>query len=119
MAYRFIQKYSFLFVVRWLLRRLNIYPNAYYNYLKNRKKESIQEKENIKSKIKEIYHSNNGILGHRQVKKVLQRLYNINISKTTAHKYLNKELKLSSLLIWDQVMELQVGVLLLLEHLKI
>ena len=97
MAYRFIQKYSFLFGVRWLLRRLHIYPNAYYNYLKNRKKESIQEKENIKSKIKEIYHSNNGILGHRQIKKFLQRLYNINISKTTAHKYLNKELKLSSI----------------------
>ena len=55
MAYHFIQKYSFLFGVRWLLRRLNIYPNAYYNYVKNRKKESIQEKENIKNKIKEIY----------------------------------------------------------------
>ena len=58
MAYRFIQKYSYLFGVRWLLRRLNIYPNAYYNHLKNRKKESIQEKENIKNKIKEIYYSN-------------------------------------------------------------
>ncbi|WP_425370167.1 hypothetical protein KST09_01510 [Fusobacterium animalis] len=41
--------------------------------------------------MKEIYHSNNGILGHKQIKKVLQRLYNINISKTTVHKYLNKE----------------------------
>ena len=80
-----------------LLRRLNIYPNAYYNYLKNRKKESIQEKEDIKNKIKEICHSNNGILGHRQIKKFLQRLYNINISKTTVHKYLNKELKLFSI----------------------
>lgn len=97
MAYRFIQKHSYLFGVRWLLRRLNIYPNAYYNYLKNRKKEIIQEKEDIKNKIKEIYHSNNGILGHRQIKKILQRLYNINISKTTAHKYLNKELKLFSI----------------------
>ena len=48
MAYRFIQKYSYLFGVRWLLRRLNIYPNAYYNYLKNRKKKSIEEKEKIK-----------------------------------------------------------------------
>lgn len=38
MAYRFIQKYSYLFGVRWLLRRLNIFPNAYYNYLRNRKK---------------------------------------------------------------------------------
>ena len=97
MAYRFIQNYSYLFGVRWLLRRLNIYPNAYYNYLKNRKKKSIEEKENIKNKIKEIYHSNNGILGHRQIKKFLQRLYNINISKTTVHKYLNKELKLFSI----------------------
>lgn len=97
MAYRFIQKYSYLFGVRWLLRWLNIFPNAYYNYLKNRKKESIQEKEDIKNKIKKIYHSNNGILGHRQIKKILQRLYNINISKTTVHKYLNKELKLFSI----------------------
>lgn len=38
MAYRFIQKYSYLFGVRWLLRRLNIFPNTYYNYLRNRKK---------------------------------------------------------------------------------
>ena len=91
MAYRFIQKYSYLFGVRWLLRRLNIYPNAYYNYLKNRKKKSIEEK--IKNAIKNIYHSNNGILDYRQIKKFLQRLYNINISKTTVHKYMNKELK--------------------------
>ena len=45
MAYRFILKYSYLFGVRWLLRRLNICPNAYYNYLKRRKKRSIEEKE--------------------------------------------------------------------------
>jgi len=45
MAYRFIQKYSYLFGVRWLLRRLNICTNAYYNYLKRRKKRSIEEKE--------------------------------------------------------------------------
>ena len=80
-----------------VIKKTYIYPNAYYNYVKNRKKESIQEKENIKNKIKEIYYSNNGILGHRQVKKVLQRLYNINISKSTAHKYLNQELKLFSI----------------------
>ena len=36
MAYRFIQKNSHLFGVRWLLRRLNICPNAYYNYFKKR-----------------------------------------------------------------------------------
>ena len=36
MTYRFIQKYSYLFGVRWLLRRLNICPNTYYNYFKKR-----------------------------------------------------------------------------------
>ena len=86
MAYRFIQIYSYLFGVRWLLRRLNIYPNAYYNYLKNRKKESIQEKEDIKNKIKEIYHSNNGIVIDKLKKfykdcitLILVRLLHINI----------------------------------------
>lgn len=76
MAYRFIQKYSYLFGVRWLLRRLNIHPNAYYNYLKNRKKESIEKKENIKNKIKDIYHSNDGVFGHRQIK-ILLKSYTI------------------------------------------
>ena len=36
MAYRFIEKYHPVFGVRWLLKRLSIYPNAYYNYLKHR-----------------------------------------------------------------------------------
>lgn len=34
--YQFIQKYQQTFGVRWLLRRMNICPNAYYNYLKNK-----------------------------------------------------------------------------------
>ena len=59
------------------------------------KREEI--KENIKNKIKDIYHSNDGVFGHRQIKKLLKRLYNIDISKTTVHKYLNKELKLFSI----------------------
>ena len=37
MAYRFIDKYKEFFGLRWLLRRLDIYPNAYYNYRKNRR----------------------------------------------------------------------------------
>ena len=56
MAYRFIQKYSYLFGVRWLLRRLNICPNAYYNYLKRRKKRSIEEKEIIALKITKTHY---------------------------------------------------------------
>ena len=36
-AYRFIEQYHGLFGLRWLLRRLKICPNAYYNYRKHRK----------------------------------------------------------------------------------
>lgn len=37
MAYRFIDKYKEFFGLRWLLKHLDIYPNAYYNYRKNRR----------------------------------------------------------------------------------
>ena len=36
-AYRFIEHYRKLFGLNWLLKRLKIFPNAYYNYLKHRK----------------------------------------------------------------------------------
>lgn len=36
-AYYFIKKYSEKFGLRWLLRKFDIYPNSYYNFLKNRK----------------------------------------------------------------------------------
>ena len=52
MAYRFIQKYNILFGTRWLLRRLNILPNAYYNFLKNRKANYYANKEKALNEIK-------------------------------------------------------------------
>ena len=36
--YTFIQKYDIEYGLRWLFQKTGIYPNAYYNYLKNRKK---------------------------------------------------------------------------------
>lgn len=36
-AYRFLDQHRDEFGTRWLLRRLGIYPNAYYNYRKQRK----------------------------------------------------------------------------------
>lgn len=60
--YQFIQKYQQTFGVRWLLRRMNICPNAYYNYLKNKKHAYRQEKAEIQRKIVEIYHRENGVL---------------------------------------------------------
>ena len=93
MAYRFIDEYKDYFGLRWLLNRMDIYPNAYYNYLKHTKAEYLEEKEETCQKIKDIYHEYNGVLGHRSMKVFLER-EGISLSKTTVHKYMNKELRL-------------------------
>lgn len=51
MAYRFIQQYGHKYGVRWLLKRLNILPNAYYNFLKNRKSEYHKRKKKSSMKL--------------------------------------------------------------------
>ena len=94
--YRFIQDYAKEFGFRWLFRRMNVYPNAYYNYLKNRKKEYKRNKQTIKEGIKEIYHLSEGILGYRTMQNHLDR-NNIQLSYPTVHKYMNKELRLKSI----------------------
>lgn len=78
-----------------MLKRLNIYPNAYYNYLKNRKADYYQQKENLKKEIVDIYHSHGGVDGYRTVHTYLLRK-GYSISKLTVHKYMNTELKLFS-----------------------
>lgn len=40
----------------------NICPNAYYNYLKNRKADYHQQKDEIEKSIREIYHSHGGLM---------------------------------------------------------
>ena len=65
MVYRFIDKYKTEFGLRWLLGEFGIYPNAYYNYLKNRKDEYRKEKDKICEAIKSIYYNNGRIIGHR------------------------------------------------------
>ena len=82
--------------MRWLLRRLKIYPNAYYNYLKHRKEAYHANKAEVKEQIREIYHSNNGVDGYRSMKVYLERK-GYNYSETTVHKYMNTELKLHSI----------------------
>ena len=67
MAYRFIDEYHELFGVRWLLRRLHIYSNAYYNYKKHRKAAYMEKKEQVLNAIKDMYHSHNGVDGYRQM----------------------------------------------------
>ena len=96
MAYRFIQQYGHKYGVRWLLKRLNILPNAYYNFLKNRKSEYHKRKEKIKHEIVDIYHSHNGTDGYRTVHAYLLRK-GYSISCATVHKYMNTELQLFSI----------------------
>jgi len=42
------------FGLRWLLRRFNICPNAYYNYRKHRKADRYARREKVLSKIADI-----------------------------------------------------------------
>ena len=81
--------------LRWLLRRLGIFPNAYYNYLKNRKAGYRRNKSKILTGITETYHERKGIPGYRLMT-VLLKNKGISISKTTCHKYMNTELGLFS-----------------------
>jgi len=68
---------------------MNIYPNAYYNYIKNRKKCYIEEKTNIQREMVRIYHDNNGIPGYRMTRDYLM-LKGIQISYPTAFKYFHE-----------------------------
>ena len=96
MVYRFIKDNHHEFGVRWLLKKFNLSPNTYYNFLKNKKSYYYAKKQAICDEICQIYHYNNGIIGHRNMRIFLARK-GIHLSKTTVHKYMNKELKLYSI----------------------
>ncbi len=68
----------------------------YYNYLKNRKSTYREGKAKVQENIKSIYYNNGRIIGHRWMVTFLAR-QNIFISKTTTHKYMNKELNLHAI----------------------
>ena len=72
-----------------------MFPNAYYNYLKDRKAGYRQNKSKILTCITETYHERKGIPGYRLMT-VLLKNKGISISKTTCHKYMNTELGLFS-----------------------
>ena len=59
--------------MRWLLRRLAIYPNAYYNYRKHRKAAYYAQKAEVQEEIRKIYHSHNGVDGYRNMKVYLEK----------------------------------------------
>ncbi len=95
-AYRFIDQHQTEFGIRWLLNRLHIYPNAYYNYRKQRKAEYYTQKEKVKAQIQEIYHAHHGVDGYRSMKIYLAHK-GYSYSFTTIHKYMNVELGLHSI----------------------
>lgn len=72
---------------------LHICVNAYYNYLKQTKADYNLQKEQICNEIKAVYHDLNGIVGHRGMQIFLARK-GIYLSKTTIHKYMNREMHL-------------------------
>ena len=96
MVYRFIEKNHSEVGMRWLMRRLKLSPNAYYNYLKKRKAKYLARKKGVCNQIERIYHETEGRLGHRSMTVFLARK-GIFLSKTTVHKYMNKELGLTSI----------------------
>lgn len=71
-------------------------PNAYYNFLKDRKSDYHAQKQATFTKIKEIYHKSNGVIVYRNMNVFLKRDGFIH-SNSTFHKYMNKELKLLSI----------------------
>jgi len=88
-VYQFIQKHSNTFGLRWLLRKFNLSPNAYYNFLKNRKSNYHAKKAKVQRKIVEIYHDSNGIPGYRMMRELLKRK-NYRYSNPTIYKYMNE-----------------------------
>ena len=68
---------------------MGIYPNAYYNYRKDRKAKYQQHKERVKDKIQKIYHEYSGNPGYRRMRVYLQRV-KISLSNTTVLKYMQE-----------------------------
>ena len=75
--------------------KFGVYPNAYYNYKKQKQKDRLAQKEYILKRIKELYHKSSGRPGYRMMTAMLAN-EGITLSSTTVHKYMNTELKLKS-----------------------
>jgi len=74
---------------------MEVWPNAYYNYIKDSKREYRENKVKIQRRMVEIYHENGGIPGYRMLRDYLA-MEGTKISNPTAWKYAN-ELSLRSI----------------------
>lgn len=71
-------------------KKFGIYPNAYYNYLKNRKQSYYARKQYLMRQISVIYHRNDGKPGYRMMCDLL-RGENIKICKLTVLRYMQEQ----------------------------
>lgn len=82
--------------MNWLLDKLGIHPNAYYNYRKNRKSAYYKSKSSSLKKIEQLYHEAGGRPGYRMMHQMLAN-QGIGLSIQTVRKYMNVELGLKSI----------------------
>ena len=78
------------------MRKLGICPNAYYNFLKDKKSAYRAKKQRVLRELATIYHEHNGIDGYRSMQVFLARKQ-IHLSAHTVHHYMNKELNLHAI----------------------
>ena len=97
MVYRFIDDNKNIFGLRWLCRQFGISPNCYYNYKKDAKREYRKRLARIYELIKYVYYNNNRVIGYRAMRIFIKR-YGYEVSNTTMHKYMNKELNLCAVI---------------------
>ncbi len=69
------------------MRKFNLSPNAYYNYLKYKKKSYHESKKQILKIIEITYHAHHGVPGYRMMQQLLQQK-SIKRSKLTVYKYM-------------------------------
>ncbi|WP_240666788.1 IS3 family transposase [Longirhabdus pacifica] len=89
LIYKFIQRHAAEFVIRWLLRRFQLSPTAYYGYVKQRKKEALERKQEVLRCIHDLYHHYSGKPGYRMMKRYLEKKGHF-YSLLTVHKYMNE-----------------------------
>ena len=66
---------------------MNVYPNAYYNYRKQRKNAKQKRKAFILKTIERMHHESAGRAGYRMMQQLLANR-GIHLSAQTVHKYM-------------------------------
>ena len=102
MVYRFIDDNKNIFGLRWLCKKFGISPNCYYNYKKDTKCEYHKRLEHIFELIKYVYYNNNRVICYRAMRIFIKR-YGYELSNTTMHKYMNKELNLCAVIMHSKL----------------